>query len=151
RIAGDLDNVVARAMRKEPAQRYASAADLAADLRAHREGRAVSARPATLGYRLSKFALRNRLLVASAFTVALVAAAGVAGVLLETRRVATEARRVERVNRFLRDALGSVDPAEEGRGVDFLRVLERTRDRIEPEFRDDPIVQAALLDTVGTT
>jgi tetratricopeptide (TPR) repeat protein len=151
RIAGDLDNIVARAMRKEPAQRYASPAELAADLRAHREGRPVAARAPTLGYRCAKFVRRNRLLVASALAVVLVAAAGSAAVLRESVRVAAEARRVERVNRFLREALGSVDPADEGRDVAFLEVLERTRDRIEPEFHDDPVVQAALLDTVGTT
>jgi eukaryotic-like serine/threonine-protein kinase len=150
-IAGDLDKVVARAMRKEPSLRYPSPADLAADLRAHREGRPVAARAPTVGYRLSKFVRRNRVLVASALAVALVAAAGVAGVMRETLRVAAEARRVERINRFLRDALATVDPADEGRDVRFLEVLDRTRDRIEPEFRDDPVVQAALLDTVGST
>jgi serine/threonine-protein kinase len=151
RIAGDLDHVVARAMRKERALRYPSPADLAADLRAHREGRPVAARAPTVGYRLAKFALRNRLLVASALAVALVAAAGLAGILRENVRVAAEARRVERVNRFLREALATVDPADEGRDVGFLEVLERIRDRVEPEFRDDPALQAGLLDTLGTT
>ena len=50
-MAGDLDNIVLMALRKEPRRRYASVEHLAEDLRRHLEGLPVSARKDTIGYR----------------------------------------------------------------------------------------------------
>ena len=60
RLAGDLDNILMKALRKEPALRYASVEALAADLRAHLEQRPVSARASTAAYVLLRFLQRNR-------------------------------------------------------------------------------------------
>ncbi|HVS18728.1 MAG TPA: serine/threonine-protein kinase, partial [Planctomycetota bacterium] len=75
-LEGDLDTIVLEALRKEPRRRYPSAAELAADLRRHLDGRPVRARPDTLRYRASKFVRRNALAVGS---TALVLAALVVG------------------------------------------------------------------------
>ena len=61
RLAGDLDNIVLMALRKEPQLRYASVELLSEDLRNYREGMPVLARPATFGYRVSKFVGRHRI------------------------------------------------------------------------------------------
>jgi Tol biopolymer transport system component len=63
-LAGDLDNIIRKAIRKEPERRYASAADLARDIELHLDGRPVMARPDTLSYRATKFLRRNRPAVA---------------------------------------------------------------------------------------
>jgi non-specific serine/threonine protein kinase/serine/threonine-protein kinase len=60
RLAGDLENIVARALAKDPQHRYSSVAELADDLRRHREGQPVRARPATLRYRFGKALRRHR-------------------------------------------------------------------------------------------
>lgn len=60
RLAGDLDNIVLMAMRKEPARRYASVDQLASDIDRHLEGRPVTARRDTIAYRASKFVKRHR-------------------------------------------------------------------------------------------
>jgi len=60
RLAGDLDNIVLKAMHKEPQRRYASAEQLAADVRRHLDGLPVLARPDTAFYRIEKFARRHR-------------------------------------------------------------------------------------------
>ena len=65
RLAGDLDNVVLTALRKEPGQRYASADRLSEDLRRYLEGLPILARKPTLVYRTTKLVGRNR---ATAFT-----------------------------------------------------------------------------------
>ena len=70
-LAGDLDNIVLKAMRKEPQRRYASAAALAEDIRRHQEGLTVSARPSTFRYRAGKFIKRHRAGVAAAALILL--------------------------------------------------------------------------------
>jgi Tol biopolymer transport system component len=85
-LAGDLDNIIRMAIRKEPQRRYASVADLAQDIRRHSEGRTVVARPDSLGYRASKFLRRNRANVAGA----LVTAAAFGAVFLAFRVFGTE-------------------------------------------------------------
>src|SRR5207249_3528562 len=75
-LRGDLDAIVLFAMRKEPEMRYATVADLAADIRRHLAREPVVARYPTLGYRAKCLVKRNGLrLVASA--VAVIVLAGV--------------------------------------------------------------------------
>lgn len=72
-IAGDLDNIVLKALQKEPARRYASVAQLADDLQRYLDGLPVKARTATLGYRAGKFVRRHsgKLAIAAVVTAAL--------------------------------------------------------------------------------
>lgn len=60
RLRGDLDNIVLKALHKEPPGRYASAAELAQDIGRYLSGEPVSAQGASLVYRLAKFARRRR-------------------------------------------------------------------------------------------
>ena len=59
-LAGDIDNILLMALRKEPERRYDSVEQFANDLRRHLQGHPVSARPDTLRYRTSKFIRRHR-------------------------------------------------------------------------------------------
>jgi tetratricopeptide (TPR) repeat protein len=75
-LSGDLDAILLKALRKEPEQRYASAADFAADLERHLEGRPVLARRGSLLYQVGKAAKRRRaLLLNLALAVLLLAGA----------------------------------------------------------------------------
>ncbi|MEP6922427.1 MAG: serine/threonine-protein kinase [bacterium] len=71
RLAGDLDNILLKALRKEPARRYASVQEFSEDLRRHLDGLPVLARPDTLSYRASKFIKRHKAGVAAALMVVL--------------------------------------------------------------------------------
>jgi eukaryotic-like serine/threonine-protein kinase len=64
--AGDLDNIVAKALRKRPEERYPTVDALADDLRRYLDHQPVSARPDSLRYRAAKFVRRNRAGVAGA-------------------------------------------------------------------------------------
>jgi len=75
RLAGDLDNVLLKALDKTLDGRYPSVDAFAADLRAFLGGFPVSARPAHWAYRARKFVGRHRLPVALA-TLALAAVLG---------------------------------------------------------------------------
>ncbi len=61
---GDVEIIVAKALEKDKSRRYASAGDLASDIRRYLRGEAILARPASALYQLRKFARRHRALVA---------------------------------------------------------------------------------------
>ncbi len=79
RLAGDLDNIVLMALRKEPERRYGSVEQFSEDIERHLIGLPVIARPATFGYTAAKFVRRHRTQVAFA-AVALAAVIGGSGV-----------------------------------------------------------------------
>jgi TolB-like protein/lipoprotein NlpI len=79
-LRGDRDAVVLKALAKEPAQRYPSAAAMAADLQRYLAGKPIQAQPARLSYQLRKFVLRNGTLlgVSAAALAAILATVGYA-------------------------------------------------------------------------
>jgi tetratricopeptide (TPR) repeat protein len=142
RVSGDLDNIVLMAMRKEPVRRYSSVDSLAEDVRRHLDGRTVVARAPSLGYRLGKFAGRNRFWLSAAALVLISLAGGTWAALLEAHRARVEKQRaearlsqmVELANRALFDVHGSIERlpgAIEARKqlvkttLDFLEKLSR--------------------------
>jgi hypothetical protein len=56
---GDLDTIVAKALKKNPPERYASVAALADDLHRYLRDEPIAARPDTIAYRSTKFVSRN--------------------------------------------------------------------------------------------
>jgi len=78
-LQGDLDNILLKALDKRIEQRYASVDALATDIRAHLDGRPVSARPASAGYLVAKFVQRHRGASAGAAAAVLALLLGLAG------------------------------------------------------------------------
>lgn len=85
-LRGDLDTIVAKALKKNPQERYASVTALADDLVRYLRNEPISARPDTLTYRAAKFVRRNRAAVALASLAFVATMAGVAGTLVQARR-----------------------------------------------------------------
>jgi WD40 repeat protein/predicted Ser/Thr protein kinase len=75
-LRGDVETIVAKALAKEKARRYASAGDLAADIRHHLNHEPIRARPTSALYHLRKFARRHKALVGAVLGVATALAAG---------------------------------------------------------------------------
>jgi tetratricopeptide (TPR) repeat protein len=96
RLQGDLDTIVAKALKKRPEERYASVAALADDIERHRGLRPIAARPDTLTYRAGRFIRRHRVPVALAALVVIALAAGVAGTITQARRAQQQAARADR-------------------------------------------------------
>ena len=95
-LSGDLDNIVLKAMRKEPLRRYASVAALADDIRRHQEGVPVTARPNTFSYRAGKFVRRHRAGVAAAALILLALVGGMIATLWQAGVARTERARAEK-------------------------------------------------------
>lgn len=91
RLKGDLDSIVAKALDKDPAARYASAAAFADDIRRHLADLPVRARPDSFHYRGLRFVRRNRLAVALASLAVIATLVGLVGTIVQARR-ATEER-----------------------------------------------------------
>jgi serine/threonine protein kinase len=89
RLAGDLDNIVLMALRKEPERRYASVEQFGEDIRRHLEALPVAATKGSWNYRAGKFVTRHKVSVAATAVVLLVLAAGV-GATVRAARIARQ-------------------------------------------------------------
>ena len=94
-LRGDLDTIVARALKKKPEERYSSVTALADDLRRHLDHQPISARSDSLAYRAAKFVRRNRAPVALAGLAALALVAGVVATAAQARRATRQAALAE--------------------------------------------------------
>jgi serine/threonine protein kinase len=95
-IAGDLDAIILKAMRRHPAERYASVEQFDEDIRRHLDRRPVQARAGTWRYLAGRFAARNKLPIAMATAVLVTMAAGLVLVERERRVAVAEKARAER-------------------------------------------------------
>ena len=126
-LAGDLDNIVLMALRKEPSRRYGSVVQFADDLRRHLEGRPVLARRDSLGYRASKFVTRHKTAVVSSVAAVMATVAAVAVVPLISRDQGRSLAGMPRIRSVAVLPLDNVsqDPEQEyfsdrhDRGLDF--------------------------------
>jgi serine/threonine-protein kinase len=150
RLRGDLENIVARALERDPARRYPTAEALLDDLRRHRSNLPVSAHRPAWSYRAAKFVARHRVPVAAAALLVLAIGAGVAGIVWQSRETARAASRATAVKEFLVELFESSDPdAAPGRELSARDVLARGAERVTREMGGEPEVQAELLRTIG--
>ncbi len=152
RFRGDLDVIVRKALEKDPNRRYASAHDLAADVRRHLNHEPILARRTSHLEHMRKFARRHRGLVAGLFGIAIALLAGSTAVGWQALRIADEAGTRQDVILFLREMLTSVDPAKTaGEPVTVRVMLDDAALQLEQRFDALPLVKAELHDTVGST
>ena len=157
-LHGDLDTVVLTALRREPARRYASAAALAADLRAWLDGRPISARRDSTGYRLRKFVGRHRVGVVATAIVLLSLIGGLGAALWQARIAERHAREAERIaakaeqtKRFVVSLFEATNPetARKGAQMSALDLLRDASKRVEAELKEASDTQAELRVTLG--
>lgn len=157
-LSGDLDTIVLKALRKEPARRYTSVEQLSEDIRRYLDGAVVTARPDTFRYRATKFVRRNRMPVALGVVFVAILTGLAATMTVQSFRLRDErnkARTAERLagetERFLREMLRSIEPSvAKGRDTQLLReMLDTAALRVWSEFEDQPLLAARLHLLVG--
>ncbi|HEY6125193.1 MAG TPA: protein kinase [Steroidobacteraceae bacterium] len=150
-LRGDLDNIILKALRKDPSDRYASVAQFAQDLDRHLKGEAVLAHPGSARYRAGKFLRRHTLAVASAATILVLLILGTAAVAWQAHEARLEAARADQVKRFALSLIESADTAN-GAGVatTAVELLQKARQRVETELADRPAIAAELMSAIGS-
>lgn len=175
-LKGDIDNILLKSLEKEPEHRYRTVEQFAEDIWRFIDGEPVSARPATLSYRLKKFYGRNRIvaiagsLIFVSILVGSVIAFWQANVARAQANIATEARNAailesdrakveqaksEKISKFMANLISYANGAWYGEGAKFggdARVIDallEMSDKIDVEFAGDPDVAAELHHKFG--
>ena len=156
-LRGDLDNIVLKALQKDPRRRYSSVEQMEEDIRRHLEGLPVIARKDTAAYRTGKFIRRHKLGFAAVTTVVAMLAIFAIGMTVQARRIAEERNRANReaeaarqVSDFLVGLFEVSDPGQaRGSTITARELLDRGAKKIERDLNTQPLTQARMKYTVG--
>ena len=163
---GDIETIVGKALVKDKARRYASAAGMAADIRRYLSDEPIAARPPSAVYQLQKFAHRHKAVVAGVAAVFVVLITGIVASTWEATRArraeqvaTTEAATAKAVNDFLQKDLLAQASANSQAGPETkpdpdLKVrtaLDAAAARITGKFATQPLVEASIRQTMGNT
>jgi serine/threonine protein kinase len=150
-LRGDLDNIIATALRRNPAERYSTVNELAQDLRHYLALEPISARPRSLRYLAAMFIRRHRAAVASAVGIVIVLLAATIVTTLqmvEARRQRDESTyqslRAEASNDFL-NVLMQSDAGSARPTLSYFQRLELGVDLLHKQYRDDPRFAGRML------
>ena len=154
-LRGDLETIVAKALKKNLEERYSSVTALADDLRRYLKHEPISAQPDTFAYRATKFVRRNRTGVALTAVAVIGVIAGVTGTLIQARTARRQrdfalhqlarADQINNLNRFL-----LIDPSSSGKALSVDKLLERAEHIVEREnYADDPSSHVEMLISIG--
>lgn len=154
-LRGDLDTILAKALKKNPSERYATATALANDLQRYLRHEPISARPDSVTYVAGKFIRRNRTAIALATVTIMAMIAGVAATLFQARtarrqrdfalRQLAHAEKINVLNRFL---LADASPSGKPLTVDEL--IGRAEHIVEREdYSHDPAGHVEMLVSIG--
>lgn len=163
-LAGDLDAVVLKALRKDPEDRYPSAEAFARDMESFLQGRPVEAREGATFYRAKKFVLRHRLAMGMAAIMALLVITGGTALIRSqslaamerdrAQQAAQEARReaenAQAAVGFLADVFKGGNPTQSpGDTLTALELLEWGDQRARAEFENNPVLKAEIMTVMG--
>lgn len=158
-LAGDLDNIVLKALKKEPQRRYSTVEQLSEDIRRYLVGLPVLAHPDSPAYRARKFIGRYTLAVAGAMVLILSLMGGLAATLWQARIARAERARAERRFNDVRNLAGSLifevhDAIVGVAGTTSARklIVERAQqylDSLAQEARNDPALLQELAFSYG--
>ena len=163
-LRGDVETIVAKALEKEKERRYASANDLAEDVRRYLADEPIVARPPSVTYQVSKFARRHRVLVGAIATVFFALLVGIAGTgwglvqATKARAMAEEQTQhavqqteiANSVTEFLVSVVGLADPmVTPNVARKYREVLDAMSPQIEERFGGSPLAEAQVQQAVG--
>jgi non-specific serine/threonine protein kinase/serine/threonine-protein kinase len=149
-LKGDLDWIVLRAMAQDRSHRYETANALALDLQRYLNSEPVAARPPSSIYRTGRFIRRHRAGVGFAASLVVSLVAFAVTMALQAQRIARERDRAEQVSELLVELFEISDPTRSnGDTITAREILDKGAQKVQTGLSDQPLVRAALLDTLG--
>ena len=160
RLAGDLDDILLRALAKQPAARYPSATAFADDIRRSLERVPLEARSTSRVYRVERFVSRHRWMVLASVAVACALVASTTFAIAQTRQARAEkrmaqaeARNARAVRDFLIEVLSAADPATPGkkppRDTTVQEAVDAAAASIGSALSDAPREKVSVLTTLA--
>ncbi len=156
-LRGDLETIVAKALKSSPGERYASVVEFAEDLRRFLDRQPITARPDTLRYRAGKFGQRHwRSLGAGAAALAVLVAVVVfytTRLQAERDRARYEADKATRISALMTDLLRGADPYRTPDKTEptVQSLLDRGAASAATELGDRPDLQTEMFAVIGRT
>lgn len=154
-LAGDLDAITLKALKKEPHLRYYSAGDFAEDINRHLLHLPVQARRDSARYRVGKFVRRYKWTVAAASLAVVALLSGIIGTTWAARQaqaalaVANEERdRKEEVNAFYTAMLSTFNPNTTEEYALARGFMQGGIDKLD-QLDDQPLMQAVVMNALG--
>jgi eukaryotic-like serine/threonine-protein kinase len=148
-LRGDLDAIVAKALRAEPAARYPDARSLAEDIRRHLRHEPVLAQSGARLYVTGRFLRRHWPSISVGTTLFLVLSGGLVGIAWQAQRAEQQAARATAIQDYLLRVFEASDPriaAERPRGqITARELLDIATARIDEEFAALPHLRGELL------
>jgi serine/threonine protein kinase/tetratricopeptide (TPR) repeat protein len=145
-LRGDLDTIVAKALKKSPHERYRSVTALADDLRRYLDHEPIRARPDAMAYRAAKFVRRNRVPTALAALTGIALLIGMAATISQARRAAAQAARADSMRAFMFEAFAQAEPGAPRAGpASVVDAVERAIAAASTDEIGDPRARAELL------
>jgi serine/threonine protein kinase len=157
KLDSDLATIVHKALEKEPARRYQSAAAVAEDIQRYLSGQPILARPPSTTYQLRKLVARHKVPFAFATAFMLLVTGFGVTMAVQSRRIAHERDRANReaetarhVSDFLVQLFQVSDPNENrGNTITARELLDKGAVTLERELADQPLLRAQLMHTMG--
>lgn len=157
RFRGDLETILLKALEKDRARRYQSAAELASDLRSYLNNEPITARPPSAFYQLRKFTQRHRALVGGVAATFIALITGLVLFAWQARLASVAAgdaqhqqEQAAAVSTFLMTIFERIDPHNAGRDVDVLQLVDNAAEEISIIFQGQALSEAAVRNEVGT-
>lgn len=156
-LRGDLDTILSKALKKNPAERYGSVVAMANDLGRYLKHEPISAHPDTIGYRAAKFVRRHRAGVALTAVALIAVIAGLSGTLMQSRNARRqrdaairERDRANRIRDFMTGMFKVSDPNEKAaKEVTARQILDKASGDINTGLAKDPELQAQMMHVMG--
>lgn len=148
-LTGDLDNIIAHALRKQAHERYPSVLAFGDDVRRHLRHQPILARREGFPARSRKFVRRHRAGVAASAVIAVAIGVAIAGVLWQAQVARTEARKAMAIRDFLvgifeRNSVAHPDGAK-ARQTTAAELLAQSAQQIRTDLRDAPDLRSEML------
>ncbi|MEO6690694.1 MAG: serine/threonine-protein kinase, partial [Dokdonella sp.] len=150
-LRGDLDAIVLKALRKEPAQRYASVADFASDIRRYQQRRPVHARRGNWRYRGGRFLRRHALSVALGGLTFIALVGGLTVATWQAQVARTERDSARQALEFMRVLFDNADPTrQKGDQVSVRDLLDSGVRNVRVAMQGQDSARADLLLTMAS-